>query len=291
MGKFPFIYINNKRRMMKKYILLTTLVLATMMAFCQSAGKLFIIGGGDRSEALMNELVQVSNLQPTDYIVVLPMATSVPEESFAFVRKQLSQHCSNPVVSFDFTKEQANQHQSWIDSVKFAKLIYITGGDQSKFMDIVRGSRLYEAMHQAYSGGATISGTSAGAAVMSAVMITGEQRGEREGSNLKSVKRNTVVTAEGMGFLRNSIIDQHFIIRSRYNRLLSVLSDHPKKMLIGIDESTALVIHNNIGRVVGDSQVVVVSDPQKIKVFSSEKVEFKKAKIALLGPGQTFNIR
>ena len=69
-------------------------------------GNLFIIGGGSRSEALIQDLVQTSDLRADDYIVILPMATSVPEESIAYISEQLRQFTDKKIVSFNFDKNK-----------------------------------------------------------------------------------------------------------------------------------------------------------------------------------------
>lgn len=280
-----------KRKLNKRWALLAAFAFTALLTYGQNKGNLFIIGGGDRSPALMKELVETAHLRPTDYIVILPMATSIPEESVAYFSAQLSPVCSNPIASFNFTKAQANDNQSWIDSVQNARLIYITGGDQNKFMDVVKGSRLYDALHRAFRNGATISGTSAGAAVMSQIMITGEERDKNAREPFKEIKKNNAVTAQGMGFITSAIIDQHFIIRSRYNRLLSVLADHPEKTVIGIDESTAIIVTGKKVKVAGESQVLVVSKPQKLRTFSKNKVAFTDARVSLFSPGDTFTLK
>lgn len=272
----------------KKYVVLTVLFFMALYTSGQNKGNLFIIGGGDRSPELMKELVSTAQLKPTDYIVILPMATSIPEESVAYFSSQLSGICHNPITSFNFTKTQANTHQTWIDSVKHARLIYITGGDQNKFMDVVKGSQLFDAIHEAFRNGATISGTSAGAAVMSQIMITGE---EKDKNNFKEIKMNNAITAEGMGLITKAIIDQHFIIRSRYNRFMSVLADHPDKIMIGIDESTAIIVTGKNVRVVGESQVIVLSKPKKLQLGNKEKVTFKNASLSLYSAGERFKLK
>lgn len=279
-----------KKDIFKRYALLLAFACTTSLGYGQK-GSLFIIGGGERSPALVKELVKTANLRSTDYIVILPMATSVPEESIALISAQLSEFCTNPVASFNFTKAQANDNQSWIDSVQHARLIYVTGGDQNKFMDIIGGSKLYEAMHSAYRNGATVSGTSAGAAIMSQIMITGAQKGDSDTGSFREIKGNSAVTSQGVGFLTSAIIDQHFIMRSRYNRLLSVLADHPDKMVIGIDESTAIIVTGKKAKVVGDSQVVVVSDPKNMHVYDKGKVAFRDARFSLFSHGQSFKLK
>lgn len=273
----------------KKSALLSTLLFCTVLSFSQNKGSLFIIGGGDRSPALVKQMVETAKMKESDYIVVLPMATSIPEESVAYISGQLSAVCSNKIASFNFTRAQADNQTNWIDSVKHARFIFITGGDQNKFMAVVRGTKLYEALHQAYRNGATISGTSAGAAVMSQIMITGEQRGKSDSESFKEIKSNSVITSQGMGFLTSAIIDQHFIIRSRYNRLLSALADHPDKMLIGIDEATAIIVTGKKATVSGDSQVVVVSKPKQLK--KGNKATFKNAAISLYSAGESFELK
>lgn len=262
----------------------------TNFSYCQSKGSLFIIGGGERSSDLIKELVATANLRPTDYVAVLTMATSLPEQSTSLISRQLSEFCKNQISTFNFTKEQANDDLIQIDSVRNARLIYITGGDQNKFMNVVLGSKLYEALHYAYKNGATISGTSAGAAIMSKIMITGSQKETGNVGEFKEIKKGNVITAEGMGFLTNTIIDQHFIMRNRYNRLLSVLGDHSDKMVVGIDESTAIVVKNKIAKVIGQSQVIVISNPKKITTFNNNKLSFKNASLSLYMPGEQFAI-
>jgi cyanophycinase len=280
----------------KKFLILTTtivsifLLLATV-TYSQKKGTLFIIGGGERSTELMEELVKTASLSAADYIVVLPMATSIPVESVELISSELSRICPNRIASFNFTRAQADDKQVWIDSVRHARLIYITGGDQNKFMAVVKGTKLYDALHGAFENGATISGTSAGAAIMSRIMITGDEKDNSTEGTFRSIKTANVITSQGMGFLTNAIIDQHFIKRSRYNRILSVLADNPDKTVIGIDESTAIIVKGKKIRVTGENQVVVVSRPQKIKSSDKNKAGFRNAQLSLLMSDDEWNLK
>ena len=49
--------------------------------------------------------------------------------------------------------------------------------------------------------------------------------------------------------------------RSRINRLLGVLADHPELVGVAVDESTALVVSQGRWQVMGDSYVVVCRSP------------------------------
>ena len=60
----------------------------------------------------------------------------------------------------------------------------------------------------------------------------------------------------GFGFVTNAVVDQHFLQRSRVNRLLGVLAERPHLIGLGIDEGTALVLQGDQWSVVGRSYVL-----------------------------------
>ncbi|MEP6514289.1 MAG: Type 1 glutamine amidotransferase-like domain-containing protein, partial [Parafilimonas sp.] len=130
-----------------------------VQTFSQPKGNLFIIGGGDRSQKLMHTLLATAKLSGKDYIVVLPMATEEPDTAFYYFKISADKLCSNVIANLNFTEKESNNKQ-WLDSVKYARLIFITGGDQSRFMNIVLHTAVQKAIQQAYKNGATIAGTS-----------------------------------------------------------------------------------------------------------------------------------
>lgn len=254
----------------------------------QIKGKLFIIGGGTRSDELIKDMVGISNLKPTDYIVVLPMASEQPDTGYKYISQQLIKHTAVKVRNFDFIKSGANS--KWTDSLANAKLIYILGGDQNRFMQAVLGTPIYTAIHKAYQKGATIAGTSAGAAVMSKYMITGKQLLAKDyKETFNQLLDKNIEFAEGLGLLQHTIIDQHFIKRNRYSRLISALAAKPTYYGVGIDEGTAIVVSGNTARVTGDSQVVKVSKPEKLKTADG-LIKFSNIQFGLFTHGDTFEI-
>jgi cyanophycinase len=111
--------------------------------------------------------------------------------------------------------------------------IFFTGGDQVRLATNLVGTATQEKLHELYRKGAVIGGTSAGAAIMSRVMITGEQRKQPGAENLfTTIQKGDVITATGLGFVTNAIIDQHFLARKRQNRLCELVLERPE--LIGI---------------------------------------------------------
>ena len=264
---------------------------AISQSITSAKGSLFIIGGGKRSPELMKTMLSTARLEKGDYIIVLPMASSETDTAYHYVKKSLENLCPNAIVNFNFT-EQEKDKTSWLDSLKKAKLIFIAGGDQSRFMKVVLGTPIYDAIHKAYENGATIAGTSAGAAVMSKYMITGrELKGDTTyNATFKKVWDKNIEFTEGLGLVKSAIIDQHFIARSRYNRLLSALSQFPKWPSIGIDEATAIIVHGNKALVAGESQVVVLKHPKELKVSETGLIKFKNVQLSIYAAGDWFSL-
>lgn len=254
-------------------------------------GKLFIIGGGNRADNLIKKMVSTAGLSTKDYIIVLPMASEIPDSGFKYISKQLNIQTDKPIWNFDFSKHDVNDPK-WIDSLAGAKLIYILGGDQNRFMKSVLNTPVYAAIHKAYQNGATIAGTSAGAAVMSKYMITGVQlRDKKYNETFDKLWDKNIEFSEGLGLLKHTIIDQHFLKRNRYNRLISALADKPGYICVGIDESTAIIVKGNKATVAGDSQVLRFTTNQKANKTSTGLLKLKNIRLNTYTAGDVFQIK
>ncbi|MEO6638296.1 MAG: cyanophycinase [Ginsengibacter sp.] len=278
--------------MIHKLIFLWLASLFSLGVFGQEAkGNLFIIGGGDRSPQLIKKLISTAQLASKDYIVILPMATSEPDTAYYYIKRQLEEACHNSIANLNFEKKDT-ANNLWLDSVKHAKLIFITGGDQGRFMNVVLHSPIQEAIRTAYSNGATVAGTSAGAAVMPMHMITGEHLlGDTTYySTFKELRNSNIEIIEGLGLLTSAIIDQHFIVRSRYNRLLSALAKYPALPCIGIDESTAIIIHGVRVEIAGEGQVVVFSKAINLRATEDGYIKFDDVHMSIFTNGDKFNL-
>lgn len=253
-------------------------------------GSLFIIGGGSRPIDMVKTIATESGVDKDGYAVILPMSSAEPDTSVFYAKKQFSDLGFNNVYGLQFTKGE-NLNQAKVDSIRNAKLVYISGGDQSKFMGVVTGTDIEKAIHDAYANGSMIAGTSAGAAVMSEVMITGNELKHPDyASTFRNIESDNIETAKGLGMIKTAIIDQHFVKRSRHNRLLSAVIEYPDMMCIGIDESTAIYIKNGTAKVVGESQVLVFTNPTKDKEIQGDLLGAKKLQLDLYLPGESFEV-
>ncbi len=228
-------------------------------------GTLFIVGGGPQPPALVQEFVDLAGGAGHSRIIVFGMASATGlttgEEKATDLRK-LGATALNVFV---------NTAQANTDSVAHlldaATGVWFIGGDQVKLLEALKGTKTEQAMHRMYANGAVIGGTSAGAAVMSATMLTGDERhpgGVRpvkdttSGGAWMTIARDNIVTTPGFGFISNAIVDQHFLRRKRNNRLMSLVLEQPVHLGVGIDESTVLIVEpDGRWRVDGESVAVV----------------------------------
>ena len=283
---------------MKKVSILTTFVIVFSLTCCiqkqdkgKSSGKLFIIGGGDRTEAMMNELVDLAGLRKKGYIYILPMASSVPDSSILWAKEDFNITGIKNVSGYNFVPGVPPPNAQ-LDSLRNAKLIYICGGDQSRFMSVVINGPVMDALHSAYKNGAVISGTSAGAAVMSKKMITGNQLKHKDAdAGFVTIESDNIEITEGLGFLSDVIIDQHFIKRQRLNRLVAASIENPDELCVGIDESTAIIIDGDFATVTGIHQVIVIKNTGKVKNIKDGLLGTEGLQLSVYLPGQKFKLR
>lgn len=252
-------------------------------------GKLFIIGGGSVSDSLRMELLRAADWKRGDMIVSVTLASGVSEESFASANKAFSKLTGENCVKFD---SAAVHDPKKLDSLSKAKIIYLGGGSQDRFMDLITGTSVQQIILQAYYNGAVIGGTSAGAAVMSKKMITGNGlRDTAYASTFRVLQKGNLEIKMGLGLLDSVIIDQHFVIRSRYSRMLSAIMEYPAYQCFGIDESTAVVVHNGKAQVVGESQVIVFSKPKNIHTGNENAFAASSVELAIYVAGESFAIK
>jgi len=252
-------------------------------------GSLLIIGGGSRPDSMIDRMIVESGIQDSDYAVVLTMSGFDPDTSAFYGERQFRDAGVSNIRSYDFERRQSFS-QAASDSLRNASLIYITGGSQSRFMDsITQTPAIAEALENAYQDGAMISGTSAGAAVMSKIMITGDQNNYPDyTSTYYNLEKNNMITAEGLGLITNVIIDQHFVKRARNNRLLTAIMEYPNHTGIGIDESTAILVKEGKAEVIGDSQVLVYNNTGQVTSTYEKKIGGKNLRLDIYLPGETF---
>jgi cyanophycinase len=257
-----------------------------------TSGTLFIVGGGTQPLTLVQDFVRRAG-GDTARIVVFAMASTVGEKSgeeSAARFRTMGAQARNVWI----TREQANT-DSVARLLDGATAVWFGGGDQNRLTAVLRGTVTERAIRARFDQGAVIGGTSAGAAVLSTPMITGDELGQRRDTTeaWTRVSRGSVAVDSGFGYLTTAIVDQHFLRRKRHNRLLSLVLAQPPHLGVGIDEGTALIVEpSGLWRVEGASSVLIVDAREAQRTSDSATVMGASgARMHLLPAGSTFDPR
>lgn len=213
-------------------------------------------------------------------IAVLPQASSRPNRGEASV-EVYSKLGAGEV--YNVTLDDPKKARALINK---ATAIWFPGGSQAQLYEALDKAGLVDFVRGRHRAGIPFAGTSAGAAIMSEVMIPNAP--EKPGL----IGGNTPIT-KGLGLVPELIVDQHFIARHRMDRLLSAVMDHPDRIGVGIGEATAIVVRGGNFTVMGKGSVVVM-DARKAKIPGGKSGKLQSGvhlSLNILKAGQTFQFK
>jgi cyanophycinase len=270
---------------------------STASSASPARGTLFIVGGGTQPHDLVVQFVALAGGPGHARIAILPMASEESAQSGREKAEELRGLGADAFV-VDVTRSQADA-DSVVRLIRSATGIWFPGGDQARLTAHLQGSATLRAIQEKYRDGAVIGGTSAGAAVMSDSMLTGNQFfpgmavAADSGNSFRRIGRNTIEIVPGFGFLHNAIVDQHFIRRQRENRLISVILERPSFIGVGIDEGTALRVYPDGHWEVLGASAAIVFDARRATVTPSSqpKLGVMGLRVSVLPAGSTFDPR
>jgi cyanophycinase len=243
---------------------------ATSAAEDSVHGRLLIVGGGPVPAAIRQRFLELAGGPARARIAIFPTASQSEDAGVEITAEfeKMGARAERIVL----TRAEAEK-EGFPDRLEGVTGIWFGGGDQSRITAAISGTPVEAAIRKRYREGAVVGGTSAGAAVMSAVMITGDERrpggarppSEGQGSFL-TIDRDNVVTSAGLGLVEGVIVDQHFVRRRRHNRLISLVLENPRLVGVGIDESTAAEVSNDGWWTVIGESVLVVYDARRARI-------------------------
>jgi len=247
-------------------------------------GTLVIVGGGGMPQEILDAFLAASGGKG-GRVGIVPTSTEDPEGALKEWREDLEK-AGLSMVPLDVRTREASSSPAILEAARQCTGFWFSGGDQNRVGDKIVGTPLQKVILERYAQGAGIGGTSAGAAIMSRIMLTGDDLNGKE--SLVELGKGAYKTREGMGFLpERCIVDQHFLRRNRQNRLFSVMMEHPEHLGLGIDEATALVVKNGQALVLGEHGVMVF-EPRGMKLDASGG--FRDMRIHLLRRGQGIDL-
>jgi cyanophycinase len=266
------------------------LLVATPLAGQQ--GSLLIVGGGAQPPALVQRFVDLAGGAREARIAVIPLASeSAKEAGDEKVAQFVGEYGADAFMLLPLPAEAVAGMPGALDGVTG---VWFSGGDQARITDVLAGTRLLEQIRNLYRRGAVIGGTSAGAAIMSDSMLTGNQFDADTvgyfGDEFPVIAARRIQVVPGLGFLPGTIVDQHFLARERHNRLISAVLERPSLVGVGIDESTAIEVQPD-GRwlVLGKSQVIIYDAREATVVAHGTQLGAAGIRVHLLLPGSVFD--
>jgi cyanophycinase len=240
-------------------------------------GTLVIMGGRTPEEGLREVLRATGKKRPR--VGVIPTASGDPIAiGMDYVR--LLGDLGAEAVLVEITEANCGTtayDPAVVELIRSLDAVFFTGGDQNRvsrcFLPGVRPTPALQALWELFIRGGVISGNSAGAAIMSDPMIGG---GMDEG----------VEITRGLGFLLPGrvIVDQHFLARGRFLRLLEAMIATGVGTGVGIDEDAAVVCTGGGRcRVIGTAPVVLV----RLLDFNGTRYRFR---LDYLAAGDWFDL-
>lgn len=232
------------------------LVLLPLTISSDSPGPLVVAGGGRMPQALAEQALKLAGGKEAR-VLVIPQASNLPGAP-GYARRVWERAGARHIEILDISDVKAA-----IKAIQRADLIWMGGGKQNLLMEILEEKGLVDPIRERYRKGAVVGGTSAGANILSRIMIVG----------LASTRGKTAREMKGLGILPDLIIDSHYHARKRSPRLTKAVQGHPEKLGIGIDEHTGILMRGTSFEVIGESKVAIISMASSTSSSKSTLVE------------------
>lgn len=222
------------------------IIFSLTFVFCIQARTLILIGGGERPQSALHYFLSFKKAGP---IYVLPWGTRYPVESYQSIKEELELIGAKDIRCFCDSGFSAQD----LINLRKAGALYFPGGNQNRVMEKINRYNLKNEFLNLYNQDIPIAGTSAGTAIQSERMLTG----------------NASESVIGLGTLDGFIVDQHYLVRSRQERLLGALELNPTFNGLGVDEDMSVaIINDQVFTALGPSSVLIyqrVGNQLKVK--------------------------
>ncbi len=259
------------------------------------------IGGALKydNDEVWSRLVQLAGGKGSRYAVFATGAGN-PERSAASIVATLNKHGAvaehipvAPKLKSPDYREAVND-PVLIAKVKASTGVFFSGGAQERITQALyhgdgKPTPMLEAIWEVFNKGGVVAGTSAGAAIMSTTMIRDAQDvltvlkfGAREGREID----------RGLGFVGPDIfVDQHFLKRGRFGRMLPVMMKKDYKLGLGVDENTAAIVRGDEVEVIGAKGALIADLTQATSDKSIKQFNVRGAKLTYLDRGDRYNFK
>lgn len=248
-------------------------------------GKLISVGGNeDKGTAIEPDFQQKNSLNFFEFgilkrvlsemkhgiesrVEVITTASMIPEEVGDNYIDAFAKLKATNIGVMHIKKREDCLNPEFIERIKNCDGVMFTGGNQLRLSMIFGGTEILQILQERYHDEPfVIAGTSAGAMAMSNTMIY-------QGNSTEALNKGEVKITTGLGFLRNVIIDSHFVKRGRFGRLAQAVAGNPGCIGIGLGEDTGVLVTDGDKMEAIGSGLIIIFDGHNIKHSNIADVE------------------
>jgi cyanophycinase len=212
-------------------------------------GSLIISGGGGITPKIREKFLELAGGKENANIVVITTNMGDSAIYSPQVAERVKEEFGVENVTVLHTKSLAEANSdAFIEPLKTATAVYFLGGRQWRSADSYLNTRTHQAFMDVLNRGGVIFGGSAGATIQGSFLW----RGDTSGPHIL-IGNHT----QGLGFLKNSVIDQHLLARNRQFDLVEFIRKSPDLIGVGLDERTAILVQRDTLEVIGESYAVI----------------------------------
>jgi cyanophycinase len=223
-------------------------------------------------------------------IIVVPTASESPGERARDYEDLFSRFDPLSIHTVHIGNRRDAGSKNLVQLINETTLFMFAGGDQLRLSSLIGGTPLHQALLERYrAGGCVVAGTSAGAAALPEVMIF-------QSSGFRLFRKGGIEMTKGFGLIQDTILDTHFVTRSRISRLVHAVATNPALLGLGIEENTGLLIEDETTATVIGTGTVIVVDGRAIQVnhigFADNRHPFALTNViySILTPGMVYDL-
>ncbi|WLD57192.1 Type 1 glutamine amidotransferase-like domain-containing protein [Salinispirillum sp. LH 10-3-1] len=217
---------------------------------------LLLMGGGSDVDAAFSQRV-APHIQGGNIVVLRTTGTG----AYNTYLQDLTNAASVETLIVDTRNKANSDYVDWV--IRTAEFVFMSGGDQSDYLNQWEGTKVQDAIQYVYSKGGVIGGTSAGNAVLGEFIYDPDGvAGAVSAEVVTDFCHNTINISDDFVHappLAGVITDTHFYERDRMGRLMVLQAHLPTSTRgVGVSEGTSLWVTANGQAVVDGAYEVYV---------------------------------
>lgn len=200
-------------------------------------------------------------------VEVITTASQIPEEVGENYLSAFGKLGAKNIGVIHIKNREDALNTDYLERIKKADGVMFTGGNQMRLSMIFGGTEFLEILKNRYENeDFVIAGTSAGAMAMSNTMIY-------QGSSTGALLKGEVKITTGLAFIKDVIIDSHFVTRGRFGRLAQAVAGNPGCIGIGLGEDTGVLIREGNKMEAIGSGLILIFDGHHIRHSNIADIE------------------